>query len=105
DHHDRARHQHRAGRGRPGPPPEQVARGPALDLRPDDAEPVRRGHDRVRLRTEGTAQQLAVLVGGLGHDIFSRTERRAAMPRAVWLFTAPLLMPMAWAISASDRSP
>ena len=42
---------------------------------------------------------------GEGHENCSSTIRSAAMPRAVWLFTAPLLMPIAWAISASDRSP
>ena len=44
-------------------------------------------------RTPGA--NLDVLVGGLGHDNCSSTVRSAAMPRAVWLFTAPLLMPMA----------
>ena len=34
-----------------------------------------------------------------------RTVRSADMPRAVWLFTAPRLIPMAEAIWASDRSP
>jgi len=34
----------------------------------------------------------------------SRAARSAAIPRAVWLFTAPRLMPIAVAISASDRS-
>ena len=33
-----------------------------------------------------------------------RSARRAAMARAVWLFTAPQLMPMAAAVSASEKS-
>ena len=34
----------------------------------------------------------------------SRSARRAAMARAVWLFTAPQLMPIAAAVSASEKS-
>jgi len=34
----------------------------------------------------------------------SRAARRAAIPRAVWLLTAPRLIPIVSAISASDRS-
>ena len=41
--------------------------------------------------------------GARGHSC-SRAARRALMPRAVWLLTAPRLMPIAVAISASDRS-
>ena len=36
--------------------------------------------------------------------ICSSPARRAAMPRAVWLLTAPWLIPIALAICASDRS-
>lgn len=32
-------------------------------------------------------------------------DLRAAIPRAVWLFTAPLVMPIVLAISASEKSP
>jgi hypothetical protein len=34
----------------------------------------------------------------------SRAARRDAIPRAVWLLTAPRLIPIVSAISASDRS-
>jgi len=34
----------------------------------------------------------------------SRSARSAAMARAVWLFTAPRLMPIAAATSASEKS-
>jgi len=43
-------------------------------------------------------------VAASGHQSFSSAERRAIMPRAVWLLTAPRLMPMVAAISASFRS-
>jgi hypothetical protein len=48
----------------------------------------------------------AALEGAVGgHDnSSSRAARRAAMPRAVWLFTAPRLIFMVAAISASDSS-
>jgi hypothetical protein len=42
-------------------------------------------------------------VGGR-HNSCSRAALRAAMPRAVWLFTAPRLIFIVAAISASDRS-
>ena len=51
-----------------------------------------------------TSKNLRVLTAGLlvNHHDFS-SARSAAMPRAVWLFTAPRLIPIAPAISASDR--
>jgi hypothetical protein len=39
------------------------------------------------------------------HYSFSNAARRDAMPRAVWLLTAPRLMSITAAISASERSP
>lgn len=44
------------------------------------------------------------LPGIIGYSC-SRTLRSAAIPRAVWLFTAPRLIPIVLAMSASDRSP
>lgn len=44
-------------------------------------------------------------IGLAHHDSCSRTVRSADIARAVWLFTAPRLMPIAVAISASERSP
>ena len=41
---------------------------------------------------------------GASHHSCSKAARRAVMPRNVWLLTAPRLMPMLAAISASDRS-
>lgn len=41
----------------------------------------------------------------LRHDVScSKIDRSADIPRAVWLFTAPRLIPMVPAISASERS-
>jgi hypothetical protein len=41
----------------------------------------------------------------LSHDVScSKIDRSADIPRAVWLFTAPRLIPIVAAISASDRS-
>jgi hypothetical protein len=48
-----------------------------------------------------TALRVAI---GSHHNSCSRAARREVMPRAVWLFTAPRLIPIAVAISASDRS-
>lgn len=41
---------------------------------------------------------------GVTHVSISRTTRSDAIARAVWLFTAPLLIPIVDAICASDRS-
>ena len=44
------------------------------------------------------------VVAGSGHYCCSKAARSAAMPRAVWLFTAPRLIFIVVAISASDKS-
>ena len=41
----------------------------------------------------------------VAHWTCSKLGRNAAMPREAWVLTAPRLMPRAWAMSASDRSP
>jgi hypothetical protein len=87
------------GRGRPYP-------------RPDTLQTVRSRLDLVRDGVQLPAQELAEIlpgiavgaVAGSGHKSCSRATRRAAIPRAVWLLTAPRLMFIAAAISASDRS-
>ena len=38
------------------------------------------------------------------HGAYSKMERSVCMPLAVWLLTAGLLIPIFFAISASDRS-
>jgi hypothetical protein len=43
-------------------------------------------------------------VTGSHHGSCSSSTRSEAMPRAVWLFTAPRLIPIAAAISASEKS-
>ena len=49
-------------------------------------------------------KRLVYAVAGSPRDSRPRPVRRAAMARAVWLFTAPQLMPIAAATSASERS-
>ena len=103
---------------RPGNPargsPRMLARvgraGP--DPRADPLKPVRPRLHLVRGSVQRTTQVLGevvslrrhAVVAGSGHYSCSRAARRAVMPRAVWLFTAPRLIPIAVAISASDRS-
>ena len=90
-----------AGVGRTGPDP-----------RADPLQPVRVWLDLIRGGVQGMPQEVAevvawrrcALVAGSSHDCCSKAARRAVMPRAVWLLTAPRLMPMVAAISASDRS-
>src|SRR5690606_6551795 len=68
--------------------PEASQTGPAAgavgDAGPDALQAVVRGDDRLRLRLQGTAEDLAVLVVRVGgHENCSRTLRSAVMPRAV----------------------
>ena len=51
-----------------------------------------------------SGHQVSVVAEVRAHREASRVVRRAAMPRDAWLFTAPRLMPMASAMSASARS-
>ena len=90
-----------AGVGRPGPDP-----------RANPLEPVRPRFQLIGGGVQLATQELGELrslrrravVSVSGHDSCSRAARRAAMPRAVWLLTAPRLIFIAAAISASDRS-
>ena len=79
--------------------PGRLVGDPAAD--PLQAVPGR--HDAVRRRVQRVAQALAVLGFRFRHDSCSSTLRSAAMPRAVCLFTDPLLSPMTLAICASGR--
>ena len=82
------------------------------DLVADPVQAVRAGLDMVRGGVQRPAHELGELIAGRAlrassasyHQSCSSAERRATMPRAVWLLTAPRLMPMVAAISASDRS-
>ena len=86
--------------------------GPGLDPRPDPLKPVRPRLDLIGGSVQRPAQELRefgslrrdAVVAGSGHYSCSKAARRAVMPRAVWLFTAPRLIPIAIAISASDKS-
>ena len=61
-------------------------------------------------QTQRSARRAAAGLRGGGRQAFharsccSRSARSAAMARAVWLFTAPQLMPIAAATSASEKS-
>src|SRR6185437_14213747 len=80
------------------------------DPRADRGQAVRLRLDLVRGGLQRPAQVLpeAVPAGrggvrpGAGRHCCSRAARRAVMPRAVWLLTAPRLIFIAAAISASD---
>ena len=51
------------------------------------------------------AQNLLKVTIALGHFRFSSRTRSDDMARAVWLLTAPVLIPIVWAICLCDRSP
>jgi hypothetical protein len=82
------------------------------DPRADPLESVRPRFQLIRGSVQLATQELAELgslrrsavVSGSAHYSCSRAARRAVMPREVWLLTAPRLIPIAVAISASDRS-
>jgi hypothetical protein len=99
-----------AERGQPVPPGRGVGRT-RPDLFVDPLQAI-----RARLHPIGGSVQLAAhelgkkVVPAVGtaarchHYCCSNAVRRDAMPRAVWLFTAPRLMSITAAISASERS-
>jgi hypothetical protein len=79
------------------------------------ADPLQALHTRLYMvggSVQGTTQEITevlplrwrAVVAGCHDYSCSRAARRAVMPRAVWLFTAPRLIFMAAAISASERS-
>jgi hypothetical protein len=82
------------------------------DLLADPLQAVRARFHLIPGRMQGMAHELGEVlplpalgaVSRSGHKSRSNAERRAAMPRAVWLFTAPRLIFIVAAISASDRS-
>ena len=107
--------------GQPGQETSRCGRAPAGVGRPgshpraDPLQPVRMGLDLIRGSMQRPAQVFPEFhrIGSLrrhavesrsGHYSCSRAARRADMPREVWLLTAPRLIPMAAAMSASDRS-
>src|SRR5690606_8429141 len=111
----RGAHQHGSGDGRGGADRERGAQpgkaepaGAPAPLGPlaDRREGFGGGLDRVGLGAQCRAEAfLEALVERVGHVVCSSTERRSAIPRAVWLFTAPRPIPIALAIWASARSP
>ena len=76
-------------RGQPGPDPLQAMLG---------------GLYGICLGMQRTAEYLSEVRILLVQAWLSRTLRIADMPRAVWLLTAPVLIPMVDAIWAADKS-
>jgi hypothetical protein len=98
----------------PGPPdgPEcqpASSRRSGRDPGSDPVKPVGGRLDRVGREPQRATQRLLKRELGFGtavaHASRSSTERSADIAREVWLLTAPLVIPMAAAICASDRSP
>jgi len=91
-------------RGEPGHDP-----GDGRRVRPgqpgaDPLQAIAGGLYGVRFGVQGAAQQLSMIKIGLGHAWLFSALRSADMPRAVWLLTAPVVMPMIEAICPADRS-
>ena len=82
---------------------EQVYRGKLLDVRRDRAR-MPDGSFAVREYIVHPGAVLVVPVHRRSSRSVPRRARSAAAPRDAWLFTAPVLMPSASAISTSDRS-
>jgi hypothetical protein len=97
--------------GQVGRPPGCLADGgPDGDLGADPVQPVGGGLHRVGRHPQRMPQRLlkAGLAGigaAVAHPSRSSTERSAAIARELWLLTAPLVIPIAVAICASERSP
>jgi len=103
-----AEHREEAGQvGRPPAGPRGVR--PRLDLGTDPVKPVGGGLDRVDGEPERVPKGLletglAGIGAAMAHVPRSSTDRSAAIARELWLFTAPLVIPIAAAIWASERS-
>jgi hypothetical protein len=105
---------YQAGHGkhmRQGRAPPARTRGwlPGGNLGPDPVEPVTGWLDRVGGQQQRAPQGalkngLAWSGASVAHASRSSTVRSAASAREVWLFTAPLVIPIASAIWASDMS-
>ncbi len=110
---DQGRHDAREGH-----PDAQHPLGPAgvgrarPDLVADPLQAVRARLHLIRGSVEFAAQELGEVrplpaveaAAGSHHESCSSSARSAAMPRAVWLLTAPRLIFIAAAISASEKS-
>jgi len=82
---------------------------PRLDLGTDPVKPVGGRLHRVDGKPERVPEGvlktgLAEIRAAVAHVPRSSTDRRAAIAREVWLFTAPLVIPIVAAIWASERS-
>jgi hypothetical protein len=106
----RARDRGEHARVRRRPPANSRGGLPEGDLRTDPGESVVAWLDRVRGQPQRVAQGplehgLAWFRAAVAHVSRSSTDRSAASAREVWLLTAPLVIPIAAAICASDMSP
>jgi len=81
-------------------------RGALLRPGTDPLESVSSGLDPVDGSGQRPPQRLfQIVLGYRRHAVScSKIDFSAAIARAVWLFTAPLLMPIVAAMSASERS-
>jgi hypothetical protein len=98
--------------GAPGSPAgrHHGRRRPRGDLPADPLQAVTSRLDRVGREPQRPPERvlehgLARIGTTMAHASRSSTERSADIARDVWLLTAPLVMPIAAAIWASDRSP
>jgi hypothetical protein len=71
----------------------------------DPLQAILSGLYRVSCHVQCATQNLVIVTIALAHASRSSTARSAVLARAVWLLTAPRLIPIAEAIWASDRSP
>jgi hypothetical protein len=105
--HDAERHEE-VGQVRPTPAGMHAAL-PRRDLGTDPVKPVGAWLHRVdghpeRVPEGALETGFAGFRAAVAHVPRSSTDRSAAIAREVWLFTAPLVMPIAVAIWASERS-
>jgi hypothetical protein len=82
---------------------------PRRDFGTDPVKSVGARLDRVDCQPERVPEGLlkpgmAGIRAAMAHVPRSSTDRSAAIAREVWLFTAPLVIPIAAAIWASERS-
>jgi hypothetical protein len=106
---------HEARDGQPDAPRARESAGAGRtrpDLLADPLQAVHGGLHLIRGSVELAAQELGEVLplpaveaaAGSHHESCSSSARSAAMPRAVWLLTAPRLIRIAFAISASEKS-
>ena len=105
DDHGTPRHARRArDPGEPGHDPGDACRVRHGQPGADPLQAILGGLDGVGLGMQRAAEQFGKVRVGLVHAWLSSTVRIADMARAVWLLTAPVLIPMTEAICPTGRS-